>query len=112
MLNFNTTLEEVISKQTTNGRTITGQFTEYNSKKKLIGSNLYSETVNNYIEQLKNTFTFYIHNGLKYIVITMYYSTNKTYGFYVLDTETLQMAEVQSVKTGKLEVLAILENNK
>ena len=111
MLNFNTTLEEVISTQT-NGRTNNGQFTEYNSKKKLIGSNLYSETVNNYIGQLKNTFTFYVHNGLKYIVLTMYYSTTKTYGFYVLDTETLQVAEVQSVKTGKKEVLEILAANK
>ena len=111
MLNFNTTLEEVINTQTT-GRTNNGQFTEYYSKKKFIEGNLYSETVNNYIKQLKNAFTFYVHKGLKYIVFIMYYSTTKTYGYFVMDTETLQVAEVQSVKTGKKEVLEILANNK
>ena len=111
MLNFNTTLEEVISTQTT-GRTNNGQFTEYYSKKKFIGSNLYDEKVTNYIGQLKNTFTFYVHKGLKYIIFVMYYSTTKTYGYFVMDTETLQVAEVQSVKTGKKEVLEILAANK
>lgn len=111
MLNFNTTLQDVINTQTTT-RTNEGQFTEYNSKKKLLGSNVLPQNVCNYISQLKNTFTFYVHNSAQFVVITMYYSTTKTYGFYVLNTTTLQIAQADSVKLAKQGVLQLLADNK
>jgi hypothetical protein len=112
MLNFNTTIQEVLNTQTTTNNTVK-QFTEYNSKKKLLESKILQESVCTFITQLKNTFTFYVHNTTQYIVIVMYYSTTKSYGFYVLDTTTLKMAQVESVKTGKQGVLELLntQNN-
>lgn len=111
MLKFNTTLNEIISAQTT-GRSTVKQFMEYNSKKKLLESKLFDETVTKYIKDLKNTFTFSVHKDLRYIVITMYYSTSKSYKFFVLDTETLQVAEAESVKIAKKEVLELVAANK
>lgn len=107
MLNFNTTIQNVISTQVST-RTNTTQFTEYNSKKKLLASGVLDENVCNYINQLKNTFTFYVHNSAQFVVITMYYSTTKTYGFYVLNTTTLQIAQAESVKLAKQGVLQLL----
>jgi len=41
----------------------------------------------------------------------MYYSTNKSYKFFVLDTKTLQVAEAESVKIAKKEVLELVAAN-
>jgi len=110
MLNFTTTLDKVINEQTT-GRASHKQFLEYNSKKKLVESKLFDEKITKYIEQLKNTFTFSVHKDLRYVVITMYYSTSNTYKFLVLDTETLQVAQAESVKVAKQEVLNLIAAN-
>lgn len=110
MLNFNTTIQNFINTQQTTTNS-TKQFTEYNSKKKLLSSNVLSSNVNNYITQLKNTFTFYVHNSLQYVVIVMYYSTTKQYSFLVLNTNTLQLAQTTSVKIAKQSVLQLVQQN-
>lgn len=108
MLNFNTNIQEVIATQTTTSRA--HSFTEYNSKKKLLGANILTSEQSEYITKLKNTFTFYLHEAHKYLVITMYYSTTKTYGYLVVNLETLMCAECESVKTAKQAVLEIVQN--
>jgi len=40
----------------------------------------------------------------------MYYSRDKKYGFLVVDLETLQCAEADSIKNAKKEVLEIAAN--
>lgn len=108
MLNFNTNIQEVVANQETVKRT--HSFTEYNSKKKLFDAGVLTETQQNYIQQLKGTFTFHLHTGNRYLVITMYYSKDKKYGFLVVDLETLQCAEADSVKNAKKEVMEIVAN--
>lgn len=108
MLNFNTNIQEVVANQETTRRT--SSFTEYNSKKKLFDAGVLTETQQTYIQQLKGTFTFHLHTGNRYLVITMYYSRDKKYGFLVVDLETLQCAEADSVKNAKKEVLEIVAN--
>lgn len=108
MLDFNTTINEVISTQVT-AKTSNKQFVEYNSKKKLETSNL-DKTVITKILELVNTFTFYVHISNKFVVITMYYSKTKSYGHYVLDCNTLQLAKVNSMSQGKKAVLEIVNN--
>ena len=108
MLNFNTNIQEVIATQATTSRA--HSFTEYNSKKKLLGANILTSEQSEYITKLKNTFTFYLHEAHKYLVITMYYSTTKTYGYLVVNLETLMCAECESVKTAKQAVLEIVQN--
>lgn len=106
MLNFNKTLEQVINEQVSTSRT--SSFTEYNSKKKLLESGLLLEGQMEFIKQLKNTFTFYLHEGKRFLVVTMYYSTTKTYGFLVVDLATQLVAQAESVKTAKQAVLELI----
>lgn len=108
MLNFNTNIQEVVANQETVKRT--HSFTEYASKKRLFEANILTETQKNYIQQLKGAFTFHLHTGNRYLVITMYYSKDKKYGFLVMDLETLQCAEADSVKNAKKGVLEIVAN--
>lgn len=105
MLNFDKTINEVISEQTTTSRA--SSFTEYNSKKKLLNSGVLSEEQSVFIQKLKNTFTFYIHNDNDFLVITMYYSTTKKYDFLVVDLNTLKVAQAESVKVAKQAILEI-----
>ena len=106
MLNFNTNIQEIVANQETTKRTTS--FTEYNSKKKLFDAGVLNEKQQTYIQQLKGTFTFHLHTGNRYLVITMYYSRDKKYGFLVVDLETLQCAEADSVKNAKKEVMEIV----
>ena len=61
MLNFDKTMDEVISEQKVTSRT--SCFTEYNSKKKLLESGVLSEEQGTFIQKLKNTFTKLISNS-------------------------------------------------
>lgn len=105
MLNFDKTMEQVIGEQVSTSRT--SSFTEYNSKKKLLECGVLNEKQSTFIQQLKNTFTFYLHNDGDFLVITMYYSTTKKYGFLVVDLNTLKVAEAESVKLAKQGVLEL-----
>ena len=107
MLKFNTTIAEVINAQAT-GRTSHKQFLEFSSKKKFLESELLDKSITNYIKDLKNAFAFSVHKDLRYVVIHMYCSTSKSYKFFVLDTETLQVAEAESVKIAKKEVMELV----
>lgn len=106
MLNFNTNIQEVVANQETVKRT--HAFEEFNSKKKLFESGRLDESKQAYIAQLKGTFTFHLHEANRYLVVTMYYSNTKKYGFLVVDLETLACAEADSVKNAKREVLEIV----
>lgn len=111
MLNFNTNIQEVIATQTTTSRV--HSFCEYNSKKKLLSANILTQEQSKYIQELKNTFTFYLHESNKYLVITMYYSATKSYEYLVVNLETLGCCKCESVKLAKQGVLEIIqEENK
>lgn len=109
MLNFNTNIQEVVANQETVKRT--SSFTEYTSKKKLFDASILTEKQQTYIQQLKGAFTFHLHTGNRYLVVTMYYSKDKKYGFLVVDLETLQCAEADSIKNAKKGVVEIVENS-
>ena len=107
MLKFSTTIEKMIDEQTT-GRSTTKQFVEYGSKKKLFESGVLDNKVADYIKELKNAFAFHMHKDLRYLVIAMYHPSTKSYGYFVLDTQTLQIAEAESVKTAKQGILDLV----
>lgn len=110
MLNFDKNIQEVIDAQETTKKA--HAFTEYNSKKKLFDAEILTETQKDYIQKLKGTFTFHLHTENRYLVVTMYYSNTKKYGFLVVDLETLKCAEVDSVKNAKKAVLEIVAETK
>lgn len=106
MLDFNTNIQDVIATQKTTNRT--HAFVEYNSKKKLFESGRLTEAQQTFINQLKGTFTFSIHESNRYLVVTMYYSKDKKYGFIIVDLETLKCAQSDSVKNAKRGVLELI----
>lgn len=106
MLDFNTNIQDVIATQKTTNRT--HAFVEYNSKKNLFESGRLTEAQQTFIRQLKGTFTFNIHESNRYLVVTMYYSKDKKYGFIIVDLETLKCAQSDSVKNAKKGVLELI----
>ena len=107
MLKFETTLDKVIDEQAT-GRSTVKQFVEYGSKKRLLESGVLDEQMTKYIRELRNAVAFHVHKDKRYLVIVMYYSTSKSHGFYVLDMQTLKMAQAESVKMAKQGVLDLI----
>jgi len=103
-------LKDIIAKQVITSRT--GSFIEYNSKKKLSASGVLTKEQEEVIAQLKGTFTFNMHSENRYLIVTMYYSATKTYGFLVIDLTTLAVAESESIKIAKKFVLDQIEEDK
>lgn len=109
MLNFNTSIQDTIATQ--EKATRTSAFVEYNSKKKLFAAGILTPEQEQYITQLKGTFTFHMHTDNRYLVVTMYYSATKTYGFIIVDLATLQCAQADSIKNAKKGVLEVIAGN-
>lgn len=105
MLNFTTELEKYT---TTTARTHTTQFTQYASKKQLAGAEVLEAEALDFLLAIKNTFSFAVHNGLKYAAITLYFASTKSYGFLVVDLENKAVAEVESIKQAKREILELV----
>ena len=108
MLNFSTDVQELISAQETVKRT--KSFMDYTSKKKLFDAGVLNEQQKTYIQKLKGTFNFALHTGNRYLVVTLYNSKDKKYRFLVVDLETFQCAEADSIKNAKKEVMEIIAN--
>lgn len=106
MLNFTTNLEQYT---TTSARTHNTQFTQYASKKQLANAGVLSEQALEFVLSIKNTFTFAVHNNLQYIAVTLYYASTKSYAFLVLDTVNKQVAQVESIKQAKQEIMELVK---
>ena len=103
---------QILSTQTSN--THTSNYTNYNSKKQLLTSTQFTQLtadVQNFIVNLKNCFTFSVHNTLNYVVITMYYNSTKTYSFYVVNCTNNTVTQYNSIKSAKQFVNTQLTNN-
>lgn len=96
---------------TTAARTHTSQFTQYASKKQLAAAGVLPENALQFLSALKNTFTFAVHNSLKYAAVTLYYASTKSYAFLVVDLSACAVAEVSSIKQAKQEIIALVNKN-
>lgn len=105
MLN-NTSFNTILQTQTTNTRT--SNFTNYNSKTQFKNSTHFESlntNVQNFITQLKNCFSFSIHNSMLYVIITMYFTNTKSYSFYVVNCTQNTVTQFNSIKESKQYVL-------
>ena len=103
-INFTSNINDFASAQSRATRV--KNFTEFTSKKKLEDAAVLTPAQLEEVKKIKGTFTFALHNDGRYMVVTLYHANaEKKYQFIILDLETLQVAECDSVKNAKAAVM-------
>lgn len=106
-LNFTNNLEEYT---TTQRNTRVKHFAEFTSKKQLEEANTLSDERLEFVKSIKGTFSFALHEDGRYMAVTLYKSNgDRRYSFLVLDLQDKVIAEVDSIKNAKAEILELAE---
>ena len=106
-INFTSNINDFASTQTRATRV--KNFMEFTSKKKLEDAGVLTPAQLEAVKKIKGTFTFALHNDGRYMVVTLYHANaEKKYQFLILDLETLQVAECDSVKNAKAAVMELV----
>lgn len=106
-INFTSNINDFASAQTRATRV--KNFTEFTSKKKLEDAAVLTPAQLEEVKKIKGTFTFALHNDGRYMVVTLYHANaEKKYQFIILDLETMQVAECDSVKNAKAAVMELV----
>ena len=106
-INFTSNIKDFASTQSRATRV--KNFTEFTSKKKLEDAAVLTPAQLEEVKKIKGTFTFALHNDGRYMVVTLYHANaEKKYQFLILDLETLQVAECDSVKNAKAAVMELV----
>ena len=106
-INFTSNINDFASTQSRATRV--KNFTEFTSKKKLEDAAVLTPAQLDEVKKIKGTFTFALHNDGRYMVVTLYHANaEKKYQFLILDLETMQVAECDSVKNAKAAVMELV----
>ena len=106
-INFTSNINDFASTQTRATRV--KNFMEFTSKKKLEDAAVLTPAQLEEVKKIKGTFTFALHNDGRYMVVTLYHANaEKKYQFLILDLETSQVAECDSVKNAKAAVMELV----
>lgn len=106
-INFTSNINDFASTQTRATRV--KNFMEFTSKKKLEDAGVLTPAQLEEVKKIKGTFTFALHNDGRYMVVTLYHAdADKKYQFLILDLETYQVAECESVKNAKAAVIELV----
>ena len=106
-INFTSNINDFASTQSRATRV--KNFMEFTSKKKLEDTAVLTPAQLEEVKKIKGTFTFALHNDGRYMVVTLYHANaEKKYQFLILDLETLQVAECDSVKNAKAAVMELV----
>ena len=106
-INFTSNINDFASTQSRATRV--KNFTEFTSKKKLEDAAVLTPAQMEEVKKIKGTFTFALHNDGRYMVVTLYHANaEKKYQFIILDLETSQVAECDSVKNAKAAVMELV----
>lgn len=106
-INLTSNINDFASTQTRATRA--KNFMEFTSKKKLEDAAVLTPAQLEEVKKIKGTFTFALHNDGRYMVVTLYHANaEKKYQFLILDLETLQVAECDSVKNAKAAVMELV----
>ena len=110
-INFTSNINDFASAQSRATRV--KNFTEFTSKKKLEDAAVLTPAQLEEVKKIKGTFTFALHNDGRYMVVTLYHANaEKKYQFIILDLETFQVAECDSVKNAKAAVMELVNATK
>ena len=106
-INFTSNINDFASTQSRATRV--KNFMEFTSKKKLEDAAVLTPAQLDEVKKIKGTFTFALHNDGRYMVVTLYHANaEKKYQFLILDLETMQVAECDSVKNAKAAVMELV----
>ena len=106
-INFTSNINDFASTQSRATRV--KNFMEFTGKKKLEDAAVLTPAQLEEVKKIKGTFTFALHNDGRYMVVTRYHATaEKKYQFLILDLETMQVAECDSVKNAKAAVMELV----
>ena len=110
-INFTSNINDFASTQTRATRV--KNFMEFTSKKKLEDAAVLTPAQLEEVKKIKGAFTFALHNDGRYMVVTLYHANaEKKYQFIILDLETSQVAECDSVKNAKAAVMELVNATK
>lgn len=104
MLNFNYHITDIIDSQKTAKKT--SAFITYSTKKQIIEADKLTEEQKKFIKDLKGTFSFALHTSGRYLIVTLF--REKKYRYLVIDLETMNYAEVESIKSAKRAVMELV----
>lgn len=105
-INFTSNINEFT---TTNRSARVKNFQEFGSKKKLEEAGILPQDQLDFVKQIRGTFTFALHTEGRYMVITLYHANaEKKYQFIVVDLQEKLIAECDSVKNAKAEVMELV----
>lgn len=108
-INFTSNINDFASTQSRATRV--KNFMEFTSKKKLEDAAVLTPAQLEEVKKIKGTFTFALHNDGRYMVVTLYHANaEKKYQFLILDLETSQVAECDSVKNAKAAVMELVNS--
>lgn len=105
MLNFSENIQEIIAKQPS-ASAKAANFTTFGSKKALLAAEILPEKVAQAMAGLKYAYNFTLHNDKKYLIVQAWEKgADKPY-YMVVNTETMQVAQVENITKAKSAVLA------
>lgn len=105
-INFTSNINEFT---TANRSARVKNFMEFGSKKKLEEAGILPQDQLDFVKQIRGTFTFALHTEGRYMVITLYHANaEKKYQFIVVDLQEKLIAECDSVKNAKAEVMELV----
>lgn len=110
-INFTKNVEQYTTAQKSNSRV--KRFTEFTSKKQLQLNSSLTDDELDFVLSIKGTFSFALHEDGRYMAITLYraHLENK-YSFLVVDLQEQAIAEVDSIKTAKIEIINLVMQSK
>lgn len=107
-INFTKNIEQYTTVQRS---TREKNFLELTSKKQLEAADVITAEELAFVQSIKGTFSFALHKGGRYMAVTLYKASNneRKYNFLVVDLQEKAVAEVDSIKQAKAEIMGLVE---
>lgn len=108
-INFTKNIEQYT---TTNKATRAKHFMEYTSKKQLQDAGVLEDEALAFATSIKGTFSFALHEGKRYMAVTLYKATaERKYNFLILDLQEQAVAEAESIKEAKAGIMELVKED-
>ena len=102
-INFTKNVEQYT---TTQKNTRAKHFMEFTSKKQLEQADILNAQELEFVKSIKGTFSFSLHEEERYMAITLYKANaDRKYNFLIVDLKEKAIAEADSIKNAKSEIL-------